>query len=60
MQHMSRVQKSLARHASAQNAQATYFLAALNDNHAQLRINRRPGRRVSGAAAADHCDIVVK
>jgi hypothetical protein len=54
------VKQRLRGHAPAQNAQSADFSAAFDDGDFQTRAGRRPGRRVTGAAAAQNGHIAVK
>ena len=60
MQDFGGVEQGLARHAAAQDAQPANLVAAFDDNCFQPRTCCRPGRRVTGAAAAYDCHIEIE
>ena len=60
VQDLGGIKQRLGGHAPAQDAKPADFLAAFDDGGFQTRARRRPGRRVTGAAAAQNDHVMVE
>ena len=60
MQDLGSVEKSLARHAAAQDAKPADLLASFKDHRLQTLRHGGPRRSVAAAASANDCEIIIE